>query len=432
MNDDLPPPLKRHRSNPVAVPKSQVTKTEELAVGYIINANAPFTTFEDPYLQALLNQLDNDLYSQVSWSASSQIRELSRLFTSTKAKIKREIERALTKVHLSFDLWTSPNRYAIIAIYAHFLNRSGQQTQYLLALRRQPGAHAGENIASTMYKVVNDWGILDKLGVVVCDNATINDSCLQYLFQLVSTHFLTSDITQRRMRCYGHILNLVGKAFLHGIDKEAFEQESDTLVSAHRLKEDLELWRTRGPVGKLRNVVKYIRSSPQRCERFLEISNEANDDDAFTIFEESPQELKLMLNNDTRWNSTYMMIQRALLKRSQIKGFILDNRTVKEADQRLPDEDILDEEDWQLLIELKEVLEPLYLQTMRCQGWGKNDGHARLWEVMTGMEYLIDRLEEWKALYDEPTQEDVNLTASQQTQSRHNRHKADKGRLHNQ
>ncbi|KAF6781096.1 transposase-like protein, partial [Colletotrichum sojae] len=165
ITDDLLPPPKRHCSAPVAIPKSQVTKVEELAVGYIVNTDSPFTTFEDPYLKALLIELDSDLYSQVSWARSSQMRELGRVFAAKKALVKEEIQRALTKVHISFDLWTSPNRYAIIAVYAHFLSHSGQQTQYLLALRRQPGAHAGENIAPTLYNVAKDWEILSKLGV---------------------------------------------------------------------------------------------------------------------------------------------------------------------------------------------------------------------------------------------------------------------------
>ncbi|KEY72929.1 hypothetical protein S7711_10314 [Stachybotrys chartarum IBT 7711] len=34
---------------------------------------------------------------------------------------------------------------------------------------------------------------------------------------------------------------------------------------------------------------------------------------------------------------------------------------------------------------------------MRTQGWGTSSGHGRLWEVMTGMEFILDHLEDWKA-----------------------------------
>lgn len=412
------PPPKRHRSAPTVVPKSQVSRIRELCVGFLVDSSSPFTTFQNLFLKALLYQLNPDVCAQVPWSRQSQKEELGRLYKEKKTQIKDEMNKALTKVHLSFDLWTSPNRHAIIAIFCHFLKPSGQLTQYLLALRRQLGAHTGENIAHTMLKVIKEWDLVESTGSVVCDNATNNDTCLQTLFPLLSLIYTKEDVVHRRMRCYGHILNLVGRAFLHGVDKEAFEQESDDLINAGRLKEDLALWRTRGPIGKLRNIVKYIRSSPQRCESFLAISNEVEDGpDAFTLFEESPQELQLVLSNDTRWNSTYMMIKRALDKRSQVTTFMFNNRADDGVDEHIPDEDALTNEDWHILIEVKEVLEPLYLQTMRCQGWGKADGHGRLWEVLAGMEYLIDRLEEWKKFYDEPTEEEIEVTATQLNQS---------------
>lgn len=125
----------------------------------------------------------------------------------------------------------------------------------------------------------------------------------------------------------------------------------------------------------------------------MEISQEDHDPTDFTIFDESPAELKLMLNNNTRWNSTYMMIQRALVKQEAINKFIYKNSKLKDPSKKLSPDDYLTKEDWHLLIEIQEVLALLYKQTMRCQGRGKGDGHGRLWEVLIGMEYLMDSLE---------------------------------------
>ncbi|KAF6791376.1 transposase-like protein [Colletotrichum sojae] len=72
------------------------------------------------------------------------------------------------------------------------------------------------------------------------------------------------------------------------------------------------------------------------------------------------------------------MLRRALLKRVQIDGFILNDKTLSSPTARLPDEDILTNKDWNILTELKSILEPLYQQTKRCEGWGKGDGHGRL------------------------------------------------------
>ncbi|RKK73168.1 hypothetical protein BFJ68_g18233 [Fusarium oxysporum] len=41
--------------------------------------------------------------------------------------------------------------------------------------------------------------------------------------------------------------------------------------------------------------------------------------------------------------------------------------------------------------------------TMRTQGWGTSGGHGRLWEVMTGMEFVLEHLEDWRVLYEDQT-----------------------------
>lgn len=112
------------------------------------------------------------------------------------------------------------------------------------------------------------------------------------------------------------------------------------------------------------------------------------------------------------------MVQRALVKRSQITGYILNNITLPKPEDRIPIEDHLTEEDWHLLIKMKEVLKPLYHQTKQCEGWGKKAADSQLWEVMSGLLYLIDRLEAWKRLFDKPTNDDIDLTASQLSSSR--------------
>ncbi|KAJ0127542.1 hypothetical protein HZ326_29350, partial [Fusarium oxysporum f. sp. albedinis] len=82
-----------------------------------------------------------------------------------KAAVREELDEAVTQIHISFDLWTSPNRLAFISIFGHFIDQSNSHQSRLLAFRRQIGSHAGENIAYTVGNVVRDWGIDRKIGV---------------------------------------------------------------------------------------------------------------------------------------------------------------------------------------------------------------------------------------------------------------------------
>jgi hypothetical protein len=324
----------------------------------------------------------------------------------------QELELALTKIHLSFDLWTSPNRHAMMAIIAHFIDNHKRQQTRLLALRRQLGAHSGENLAVTLVDVVSSWGIVNKVGTVICDNASNNDSCLRAFYLQLDPSMELKDIKARRMRCYGHILNLVARAFLFGKDADSFELQSEAHELLGQQEADLHHWRQQGPIGKLHNIIKFIRASPQRSERFKKRAQETETEE-YRLYEESTAELELIQNNETRWNSTYLMIQRAFTKRAEITAYFIELEHNPTDHDHLAAEDNLTIDDWRLLGEIMHLLKPLYDQTMRTQGWGRGDGHGRLWEVMTGIEYLLEHLEDWKTFYDEATTETAAQAASQ-------------------
>ncbi|KAF6781225.1 transposase-like protein, partial [Colletotrichum sojae] len=257
----------------------------------------------------------------------------------------------------------------------------GQPQQRLLALTQQQGRHSGEAIGLTLAAVVRGWDISTRLGVLVSDNASSNDLSGQAFFTHINPRLTEKDIIHRRIRCYDHILNLVGRAFLYGEDSESFEQESQVYEAHGDITNELRLWRKQGPVGKLHNIVKW--------------------GDTYLLHEETKFELQLILNNDTRWNSTYLMIERALKKQSQIQSFLSINQLEADPQKRPPEEDILTFEDWRLLVELQDILQPLYKQTIRTQGWAKDGSHGALWEILGGVEYLLERMEMWKTLFED-------------------------------
>ncbi|KAF5261576.1 hypothetical protein FOXYS1_7734 [Fusarium oxysporum] len=386
---------KRRRLQYSAVPRARVAMIRELSLGLLINTNVPFSFFSDTFFQQLTWQLDPHLSDQISWSRQSMSRLLDDMYKTKKDGVKQELSDALSKIHLGFDLWTSPNRHAVMAVTAHFLDRQGKHQSRLLALRRQLGCHSGENLAVTLGQVVREWKIEDRVGTVTSDNASSNDTCLLNFYGDLNTEMSLVDIRARRMRCYGHILNLVARAFLYGEDFEAFEAESQVFNFLGRYEDDLRHWRKKGPVGKLHNVVKFIRSSPQRSELFKKISRENDEAQEYLLAGESTAELEVVMNNDTRWNSTYLMMSRALVKQGDIRAFLVH----PEVEKWLPEADMLKGDDWRLLAEIKHIVEPFYLQTMRTQGWGSEGGNGRLWEVMTGVEYLLEHLEDRKLFH---------------------------------
>ncbi|KAF5622400.1 secreted in xylem 2 [Fusarium tjaetaba] len=172
----------------------------------------------------------------------------------------------------------------------------------------------GENIAYTIGNVVRDWCVDSKLGVSICDNVASNDICLRNLYTTLDASITAADTEAQRLRCFGHILNLVAQTFLYGDDIASFKLQSEAYDMLERVEENLEPWRAKGLVRKLYNSVKFIRPSPQCTEAFKAYAREQEEIDTYKLTEESTAEIEVIQNNATRWYSTYMVIERALVQ----------------------------------------------------------------------------------------------------------------------
>ncbi|KAF5484195.1 putative AC transposase [Colletotrichum fructicola] len=428
-----PPSYKRLRPNS-NVPRAKITTLRDLSVASIVSADLPFVHFENAYVQQMFRYHNPEVAGEIPWGRTAIRDRLDDFCRRGEALVKSELHSALSKIHLSFDLWSSPNIYAFMAVTGHFIHADGTIQSRLLAFPQHHGNHSGLSLSETLIDAVDRYELRPRIGVTISDNATNNDTCLRAFYRSISPEMTDADVKARRMRCYGHILNLAARAFLFGADKEVLEAESDFFRLCERYEDDLELWRKLGPVGRLRNIVKFVRASPQRTERYRKAAAEVDGDSDFRIFSESRREAQLILNNDTRWNSTYLMIERAVKKKTEIQAFLLANNDDDDARQHISEKDLLSSEDWKVLAEIGMILEPFYLQTKRCEGWGINDGHGRLWEVTLGIEYLLSHLINWKIYYNaslSPSIDHGDEGDSQQSQQSQKRARRARRRHHN-
>ena len=193
-------------------------------------------------------------------------------FEKVKNEVRVQLLHAQSKVHISFDLWSSPSGYSLCGIVAHFVGYQNTVQHCLIGMKRMGCSHSGENIAAEVIPVLEEFELQHSLGVFVSDNVESNDTAVDTAVDALVSHFSPgTDAKARRGRCLGHIINLAAKAFIFGQDVEVFEMEAkpadnDAPVDLNVLKRAQLAWRKRGPIGKLHNVVIFIRSSPQRRE----------------------------------------------------------------------------------------------------------------------------------------------------------------------
>lgn len=180
-----------------------------------------------------------------------------------KKVVKEELLASVSKIHISFDLWTSSNVLSLNGVVAHYLNSDFKPQAITLATPEQTGSHAGIDIAEGVIEVLKDFGIEKaKLGYFVLDNASNNDTAMR----AIAKEF-DFDHKERRLRCAGHILNLIARHLLFGFDPDVFAEEDST---PRELKEKLKLWRKQGPVGRAHNLIIWTYGSPQRRARWHE------------------------------------------------------------------------------------------------------------------------------------------------------------------
>ena len=68
-----------------------------------------------------------------------------RTYDTEKLRIQQIVQSALSKVHFTVNLWTSPNSLAIIGIISHYIAENGDLQHLVLALQELNGEHTGQN-----------------------------------------------------------------------------------------------------------------------------------------------------------------------------------------------------------------------------------------------------------------------------------------------
>ena len=242
----------------------------KLLVEWVVERRHAFSEIESPGLRAILEYLDPR--SAKAFHTSNTLRaDCLRYLQTAKSEVIHTLSLAKSRIHLSFDLWTSPNYKAMIAVTGHWTDQNYKAQSVVLAIREVKGEHSGENISETVYKVAQEFDIVERIGYFVGDNAGNNDTALKHLGRRIeeSGRRLAVEYHEARLRCFGHVINLVVKRLLFGPKVKELELQNGSLTLEQKVEWMKTKWRAFGAVGKLHNVIKYIRHSPQRRGVFL-------------------------------------------------------------------------------------------------------------------------------------------------------------------
>ncbi|KAF7450425.1 Dimer-Tnp-hAT multi-domain protein [Pyrenophora tritici-repentis] len=407
-----------------------VQEFRQAAALWLVDNNRPLREFETPAFRKMIRLANPEAEAALWRSHNSVSAFVMRLYSWLRPQVVRVLAEAESKVHISFDGWTTKGgKRGFFSVVAHYANSKGAIVDLPIALPQLVGAHTGEAIADAVTKILQSFSInRSKLGYFVLDNAYNNDTAVNKLAAMY--HFSASD---RRLRCACHILNLVGQTIMFGRDADAYNNAlENTKMEDFYMKE----WRKEGPLGVYLDIINYI-NTPKQWSIFEDCQREAVNSMPTGASGGTREPIKPCV---TRWNSYYDCFKRGVQLQQAINAYATYHiRETEQADEqaairgnKLPDvprwmrSDGLTAADWAVITEYMAILQPLKFATDRLQGRGKCGRFGALYEVIPVFESVITeldaRLRPYESVNHEPSEapEDhipINLRAARRKAS---------------
>lgn len=150
------------------------------------------------------------------------------------------------------------------------------------------------------------------------DNASNNDTCMQHLETLLSARDIDFHSRDRQIRCFPHIIHICVKHVIDSFVGSLPEEIAQAWVGAFPNPADRERYAAavkHNPIKMARLIVISVRSSGLRRDEFLDTIKLGNSKNWFqppgSPVKKLPEH-ELKRDADTRWDSTYAMMDRLI------------------------------------------------------------------------------------------------------------------------
>ncbi|KAK9221778.1 hypothetical protein WN944_010207 [Citrus x changshan-huyou] len=247
-----------------------VEACREAIAKFIIKDEMSFRVVEGEGFREMLGVFENRFKVP---SRTTIAHDILQLYKKTKKDLIDFFVSSHQRVCLTTDTWTSAQNLCYMCLTAHFIDNNWTLHKKILNFC-QVADHKCETIGRQIETCLLDWGI-ERVFTITVDNASSNDGTVFYLSKVVNNwNGAILGGQNMHLRCSAHILNL---------------------IVAERLKEYHQ------SISKIHNVVRFVRSSPSRTQKFK----------AYAEREKISSNKLLCLDVITRWNSTFFMLKAA-------------------------------------------------------------------------------------------------------------------------
>lgn len=276
----------------------------EALTTFVCKSHQPFNIVDAPSFRAYSESLNPKFHVPHRKTLSTKI--IPDKYKEVAAEVQLKLDGA-KYVGITTDHWTGRHQRSYASFTAHFINDQWEMKNYALQASELPGEHNHQRIAEDVNQSINRWGLDGRVEGATTDNGSnVKKAVLDAL-------------NLPWVPCIGHTLQL-----------------SVTRL----LKVDI----VSRIVGRCKTLVRHFKSTKQA--------------DALRAAQDALKTKQRMLvqNVETRWNSTYLMLERIKEEQQSICAALLPQPPHIRA--LLPDG-----REWNIIEMLLELLKPFYTAT---------------------------------------------------------------------
>ena len=142
-------------------------------------------------------------------SRSTLVAHITKIYKSYRHKLRTRLQRTKSSIHLSADLWSSPNRIGFIGVHAQWVDETYIVQNMLIGHTECKHNHSDPQQASHIMDLIRWFDIGSNIGFLTGDNAGSNDTCLQAMSKALKDDYgVTRSLTPRFAFDYGYLLPL--------------------------------------------------------------------------------------------------------------------------------------------------------------------------------------------------------------------------------
>ncbi|KAL2897227.1 putative AC transposase [Bienertia sinuspersici] len=260
---------------------------------YVVSGAHSFSTVEEPSFKHMISVA---CPSYKVLSRHTIRRDALKYYEEERKAVMSDLQNAMGRINFTSDNWRNDHTQdEYICITAHWIDTNWKLQKRIIRFGTSTPPFDGLNIAEDVSLCLSKRKIDGKVGCFTLDNVTYNNVMIgQIKRQLVRNGkqlLFSGDFFQ--IRCWFHIINLIVQSGLKLIDKV---------------------------VEKIRAIGKHFRYSIPKKKKFYEIAQKTYHLDG-----------RKRIRGDccVRWNSTFLMLDRALYFRPAIDHFVEKDSELK-------------------------------------------------------------------------------------------------------